>query len=517
MQGIYFDHSEAQAVEEFIGCLTLSKSTKSGGPEPFKLLPHGRKMVLNLEGWRRPDGRRLFRKAFFSMGRKQAKTQHVAAMALNALFRSRETQPEIYMAAKDRDQASICFDAARSMIERNEYLSSICQITPSKKEIRCIPNGGIIKALSSEGKGKHGYNPTMVVIDEFHSWGPAEKELYDALTTGSKTRMEPLIVIITTAGTDKESLCGREYEYAKKVLSGEAEDPSYFPLIYEVPQDADFTDESLWPLAMPGLGYLCHLEDFREELAAAKLRPDEQNKFRRLYLNQWTSSESQWVSMKDWESCRSDFTDEDLIGKPCYGGLDLGATRDLTAFCLFFPHINAVRCWGYIPSDGIDERCKRDGVFYNQWTKDGHIRITSGNATDNRAVVAHILELAEKYDIRGIAFDRWGASDTQRSLADAGLNVVQFGQGYASMSPAVKRAEILIYERALRQDGNPALRWCVDCVAVESDHAGNVRLRKPSVGVNSRRIDMAIAMVMAIGVSIIDEGPQESGFTVLEL
>ncbi len=268
--------------ETLIGGLTLTKATRSGGPEPFELLPHSRKLIANLLGWKRPDGRRLYRKAFASMGRKQAKTQTVAALVVAEFFLSQEKKQEIYMAAKDRDQASICFDAVADMIRASEDLLPLVTITESRKLIRHNESGSIIRALSSDGAGKHGYNPSLVVFDELHAWGIAEQELYDALTTGSKSRRNPLWVTITTAGSNQESICYREYQYAKRVASGEIQDESYFPLIYEVPIDADWTDQSLWPLALPTLGVLHDIRDYEEEFRQALARPEKQNTFRRL-------------------------------------------------------------------------------------------------------------------------------------------------------------------------------------------------------------------------------------------
>ena len=521
-----FDAIEARETEQFFANLTLTKSTRSGGPEPFQLLPHGKKIVLNALCWKREDGRRQYRRVFASMGRKQAKTQNIAGLAVHELFRSKEMQPEIYMAAKDRDQASICFDAAKSLIQGNDYLASLCQITASRKEIRCRHNGGIMRALSSEGAGKHGYNPSLVIIDEFHTWGAPEKELYDALTTGSKTRREPLVVIITTAGSDKETLCGKEYEYAKRILSGDVEDPSYLPIIYEVPPDgtvlpdgtvSDWTNRDLWHLAMPALGMLCSLDDFDEEFRQAIERPEEQNKFRRLYLNQWTSSETQWIPIEKWDACAvkpEDQITEDLLRSlPCWAGLDLGSTRDLTGLALCWPLPDGrmyLRVWGYIPGDDIHGRSRRDNVRYDLWAANGHILTTPGAVTDWRFAAAHVIRLRDEgYQLQAVAFDRWGARDTAREIEEASIPVVDFGQGYASMSPAVKRMEGLVFSGNLIHETSPAMRWCVDCSSTHEDPAGNKKIVKPPTNKNTRRVDLAQASVMAVGISVSCESVQD--------
>ena len=506
----WLDLSTVQLAETLIGGLTLTKATRSGGAEPFELLPHSRKLIVNLLGWKRADGRRLYRKCFASMGRKQAKTQTVAALVVAEFFLSSEKKQEIYMAAKDRDQASICFDAVADMIRASEDLFSLVTITESRKLIRHNESGSIIRALSSDGAGKHGYNPSLVVFDELHAWGIAEQELYDALTTGSKSRRNPLWVTITTAGSNQESICYREYQYAKRVASGEIQDESYFPLIYEVPIDADWTDQNLWPMALPTLGILHDIGDYEEEFKQALARPEKQNTFRRLYLNQWTSATTTWIPLRDWDECAGEFPD--LTNVPCYGGLDLAAVRDLTAFALCWPHEGKVyyRSWAYLPSKVVAEKTATDGVPYASWAQAGHIQLMPGNTVDWRYVVGHITQLAEEYNIQAIAYDRYGARDTAQQLQDAGLTVVVCGQGYVSMSPAAKRFEHLIYEQRLVHDGSPVLRWNIECCEIASDLAGNIKPVHPERHRETTRNDLVIACVMATGMSTISKPKDRS-------
>ena len=403
------------------------------------------------------------------------------------------------------------------MIVAAPDLEALVEITLSQRKIRHKETGSIIRVLSSDGKRKHGYNPSMVVFDELHAWGPAQAELYAALTTGSKSRKQPLRVIITTAGSDQETICYREYEYAKRVLSGEIVDESYLPLIYEVPAEADWTDQALWPKALPLLDTGHHsLADYDEEFRQAQARPDLQNQFRRLYLNQWTSAETQWIPIHHWDACASDSIDfENLRKYPCYGGLDLAAVHDLTAFSLCWPVGDKVyyKTWVYLPSDDLEGRSKRDGVPYAQWAADGHILLTPGTTTDWRYVVAHIKELAAEYKINSIAYDPWQARDTANELQDHGLKVVDFRQGFQSMSPACRRFEKLIYDRAAVHEGSPLIRWCVDCTQVIPDPAGNIKPVKPARNKNSKRIDPVITMTMATGIAILATPTPTTFFT----
>lgn len=504
----YFDRIRASLACEFAEAMTLTKCTQSGKPELLTLLPHGRRLIEHLYGWRRDDGSRLIRRVYFSFARKNAKTQYAAVIALLELFMGEEMSPEVYMAAKDRDQASICYQAAADMVRACPELDDASVVTASRKTIYNPANNGFIKALSSEGKSKHGLNPSALILDELHSWDAAEQELYDALTTGSAARRNPLTVIITTAGTNQESICYREYEYAKRVLGGMVKDETYLPIIYEVDRDADWTDESLWPLANPALGAIIDIQQLREARDKALALPSEQNKFRRLHLNQWTSSETAWIPLKTWDACKGEIPD--LSHVLCYCGLDLGATGDLTAFVQSWQVDGKVyvRPHFFLPGDGLSERSKRDNVRYDQWAADGLLNLTPGNVTDWRWVTQYVMRISSECNIAALAFDRYGARDVAGELKDGGLNVIDFGQGYISMSPPAKRLETLVLGGDLVHDGHPILRWNMDCCGVASDPAGNIKPIHPPRHRNSKRIDGVSALVMGLGVMLAAEGDE---------
>jgi len=307
MEGIYFDANIVALARVFARQLNLTSCTKSGQPEPLELLPHSLALVANLLGWKRPDGSRLYRKAYWSVARKNAKTQTLAFLALFMLFLDPEPEQRIYVAAKEREQAGLCFEAALAMIRTNPELDDLIRAIPSTKTLIHKETGSRIKALSAEGRSKHGLNPSMVIFDELHCWTAAQQELYDALTTGSGARREPLFCFITTAGTDEQSICYREYEYAKRVRSGQVVDETYLPLIWEVPKESDWTDEKNWDLANPAIDVIVNREELRSEFAKALAVPSEQNKFRRLKLNQWTNSETQWIPLAEWDACFEEF------------------------------------------------------------------------------------------------------------------------------------------------------------------------------------------------------------------
>jgi phage terminase large subunit-like protein len=519
---VFFDVDAVKRAVDFIECLTLTKSTRSQKPEPFKLLPHSLKIVSNVYGWRKPNGHRVIEKVFASFGRKQAKTQTAAAIATYEFFMGDEPMQEIYFAATAADQAAVCYKAVLDMILAEPTLAAACKITDSVRKIVNVQNGNELKVLSADGKKQHGLNPSLVIFDELHAWGAPEAELFDALTTGSMSRANPLWLTITTAGTDRETICGREYEYAKRVQSGEVTDPSYLPIIYEVPADADWTDKTLWPMALPLLQTGHHdISRYESEFQKALQQPSEQNKFRRLYLNQWTSAETQWIPIKIWDECAVEVPDEDLMGVPCWGGLDLGASNDFTAFTLAFKLADdrvVLRSWAYVPGSTLAERAKRDGMNYQSWVDRGWMRTTAGATTDYDEVFDHIEALAGRYDVQAIAFDRWRIKYIEKRAEEAGIKLIEWGQGFRDMSPAIEIFERLAYNQQIAHDGNAALRWNMDCSTVKSDPAGNKKLVKPPIYQRSKHIDMAVSAVMAVGASMLIEGeydPYANGATAV--
>jgi phage terminase large subunit-like protein len=515
LSGVYFDARVADHIERFASIVKLTKGTKSGRVEPFRLLPHQRKWLVNLLGWKRPDGTRLYRQTYFSQARKNSKTYTAAFLSLYLLTCDDEVGPEIYMSAKSLDQAAICYSAARDIVMASEELSDCLTIVPYKKRIINRANNGEIIVLSAEGKTKHGHNPSTVIFDELHVWGPAERELYAALTTGSVARRQPLFAFLTTAGDDHHSLCREEYDYSKRLLSGDATNPSYLPMIYEVPTDADWRDESLWHLANPSLGEIVTIESLREAALKAKDSPARENEFRRLHLNQWVQHESPWIALERWDECAGD--DKPAPGDICYAGLDLSGTTDLSALAMVFPRPNnrlIVRVIVWVPDFEIRERSARDRVDYATWIRDGWIKTTKEGlrAINARELTADVLEILSPYDVRMLAYDRYGAGPVIADLTTAGVRCVDYGQGYVSMSYPTKELERRILNHELVHDGNPVLRWNVACVTLSTDAAGNVKPVKPDRLKYTKRIDGVVALIMAI--AMIEK--QDDGSSVYE-
>jgi phage terminase large subunit-like protein len=492
----WFDERAATgAVRFFERLLVQSKGEWAG--QPFRLMPWQRDQIIwPLFGWKRADGSRKYRLAYIEIPRKNGKSTLAAGIALLLLFADGEPGAEVYSAAADRDQAGIVFSEAKAMTEDSPILAQRAQVY--KGSIVVEESRSFYRVLSADAFTKHGLNAHGVVFDELHA--QPTRDLWDVLTTSVGARRQPMMIAITTAGYDRTSICWEQHEYARQVLEGIIEDPSFFAFIAAADAADDWTAEATWRKANPGLGTTVKLDYLRQECERAKASPAYQNTFRRLHLNQWTSQETRWIPMDRWRECGQAVRADDLAGRPCYGGLDLASTTDLAALGLVFPPIEEsepyqVLCRFWAPAENIIERARRDRVPYDAWARDGYLRATEGNVIDYATITADIEELGQVYNIREIAFDRWGAVQMSQQLTAAGFEMIPFGQGFASMSAPAKEFMRLILDGKLAHGGHPILTWMADNVMVVQDAAGNV---KPDKKKSRERIDGIVATIMAL-------------------
>ena len=334
------------------------------------------------------------------------------------------------------------------------------------------------------------------------------RELFDVMTKGSgDARLQPLYFLITTAGTDRNSICFEQHQKAVDILEGRKIDNTFYPVIYGIEDNSDWSDEKNWYKANPSLGYTIDIEKVRNAYVSAKENPAEENVFRQLRLNQWVKQSTRWMPMDIWDECAFEVNPDELIGRECYAGLDLSSTSDITAFVMVFPPRNSeekymILPYFWIPEDNMKLRVRRDHVPYDVWEQRGFLNTTEGNVIHYDFIEKFIDELGNKYHIKQIAFDRWGATQMVQDLEGMGFEVVPFGQGYKDMSPPTKELMKLTLEKKIAHGGHPALRWMLDNVFVRQDPAGNIKMDKQK---STEKIDGAIALVMALDRAIRNE------------
>ena len=497
----HYDKSAADYAVDFIQCLCHTKGTWAG--KEFKLLPWQEQIVRDIFGILKPNGYRQFNFAYAEIPKKNGKSELAAAVALLLTCADNEERAEVYGCAADRQQASIVFEVAADMIRMCPSLSKRCRILSATKRIVYVPTNSFYQVLSAEAYSKHGFNIHGVVFDELHT--QPNRKLFDVMTKGSgDARMQPLFFLITTAGTDTKSICYETHQKALDLLEGRKTDPTFYPVIYGADDDDDWTDPKVWKKANPSLGTTIGMDKVKAACVSAMENPAEENAFRQLRLNQWVKQVIRWMPMEKWDACRATIDEEELEGRVCYGGLDLSSTTDLTAFSLVFPPRDEeepyiVLPYFWVPEETLDLRIRRDHVPYDLWARQGFINTTEGNVIHYGFIEKFIEDLGERFNIREIAYDRWGATQISQDLEGAGFTVVPMGQGFASMSPPTKELMNLVLQKRFVHSGHPVLRWNMDNICIRTDPAGNIKADKSK---STEKIDGAIATIMALDRAI---------------
>lgn len=481
-----------RSVDFFRDALKLTSGRAAG--KPFELQPWQRDFVATLFGWQRADGTRRYREALFFVPRKNGKTESGAGLALYTLCCDRENKPEVYSAAKTRDQASRVYEPAAIMVRNSPMLASRLRIVESQKRVVFPQNNGYYCAISADAATSHGKNPHAVLFDELHT--QPNRNLYDGLKSGMGARQQPMFVSMTTAGYDRHSICYEVWKHACNVRGGIIRDPHFLPLLYQIEEGDDWTSEDVWKRCNPNLGVTVSIEFLREEFERAKSSPAYENTFRNLYLNQWTEQAIRWIPMEAWDECGAEELPS-FDGEPCWIGLDLSSTRDVTAAVLAFRWRGgiAIKPHFWIPADGAELAERRDRVPYRQWSKDGLVTLTPGSAVDYGVVRADINRLSYRHSVQEIAMDPWNAEHMiQQFDKEDGFNVCVVRQQMAGMSAPSKLFEVLVSKRQLHHGGNPVLRWMASNVTVERDANDNIR---PVKDKSTGRIDGIVAAIMA--------------------
>ena len=502
-----FSERKANRVTGFIDCLKHTKGEFHG--KPFLLLPWQKQAVSDVFGTVRENdtSARQYSSAYIEIPKKNGKSELGAALALNMLVNDDEWKAEVYSCASDRQQAAIVFDVAVDMVKQSPALSRRIKIIPSTRRMVFQPTGSIYQVLSSEVATKHGLNVSACIFDELHT--QPTRALYDVMTQGSgDARKQPLWIFLTTAGTDRNSICWEVHQKAIDILEGRKTDPRFYPVVFGLPDDADWQDEQNWYKVNPSLDHTIALDKVQDAFRKALETPADENMFRQLRLNQWVKQSVRWMPMDRWDECGGIVTEEEFEGRECYAGLDLSSTTDLTTLVLMFPPLDDEEPFSalpffWLPEDTIPLRVRRDHVMYDQWEKLGYILTTEGNVVHYGFIEQFVVRLGERFNIREIAYDRWNATMMVQSLEDDGFTMVPFGQGFKDMSPPTKELMRLVLERRLNHGGHPVLRWNMDNAYVRTDPAGNLKIDKEK---STEKVDGAVALVMALDRAMKHQG-----------
>lgn len=518
-RGLHFDVGEADRWFRFFEIAA-----------PFALLPFQRFIIGSLKGWYKGSHRR-FKTAYIEMGKGCGKSPVAGGLALGGVAIEDDPDPEVYCAAATRDQANISFRYAKTMAEDSEHIKEILDI--KAHHITCPDTRGILRPVSSEGRGLDGKRVSLAVIDELHQHPDAT--VVDKMRAGLKNRLNGLIFEITNSGYDRNSVCFHHHQYSIDVLQGKVEDDEWFAYVCAV-DDEDVLDSTgqfslsklaenpaVWVKANPGLGTILPKAYLEGRVREALGMPSRQSEVLRFNFCVWVSTSKVWIPDEVWTACGAEDRNlhEELRNQPCFGGLDLARSRDLSCLALAFPPHGERRHWAYLEYYWIDEgtaqeRSLRDRAPYSLWIRQGVLRATEGNVTDFRFIKADILELAAEYQIAAVTYDRTFAAQLITELGEEGLHMIPWAQTPWNMEAAISEVERQVFGKLMVHSQNPITRWCVGNVTLRGDVNGNRAIDKQR---SKEKVDGATAIVNAVGWAIRAEPSEEyyQGSGVLSL
>ena len=515
----YFNPGAGLKVVKFFEFLRHSKGQWAG--QVFKLSPWQQFVVYVVFGWlRREDKSRRFQYVYLEVARKNGKTTLIAGLGLYLLDGDGEPGAEIYSVATKHDQAMISHSEATRMVKSSALLRDHIRIYRNNLHVESTASK--FEPVGRDTSTLDGLNVHGALIDELHVH--KTRDAWDVMDTATGARLQPLMIAITTAGFDKQSICWEQHSYTERILTGVdhpdvgVTDDTYFGIIYTLDEGEEegWDNEDIWVKANPNIDIMPTIrKDLKKKAKKAFELPSERNAFLRKHLDIWTESETLWITPELWKACGGAVDSEALRGRICYAGLDLSTNKDITAFVMVFPpeaeeDPYRILCRFFIPQDNMEIRVRRDRVQYDVWVRAGYITATPGNVIDYHFVVKQIEQDLKQYDIREIAYDRWGATKIMQDLQDLGFDdpteiddpirsLVRFGQGYASMSPPMKALERMILAQEIAHGGNPVLAWMASNVVASEDPAENI---KPNKEKSRERIDGIVALIMGLDRSI---------------
>jgi phage terminase large subunit-like protein len=506
-KGCYFDMQAADRVRYFFErFLRHSKGEFAG--KKFELLPwQWENVIAPAFGWKCADGTRRFRKVGVAVPKKNGKSTLLSGVGLYMLAGDSEPGAEIYSAAADRDQASIIYNEAANMVEASPALSKYLAVLRSRNKIDFPSTRSVYKSLSADVPTKDGLNIHCLLFDELHT--QKTSDLWDTLRYGGIARRQPLLFWITTAGKDRNTLCGIQWAYARGIQESRIIDTEFLPYICETDEDADWTKEETWKVANPSYGITLSARDFISDCKEAENSVITENNFKRYRLNMWTRQDRRWIPLNKWDANTIEVDLESLKKYPCYIGLDLASTSDLCSASLVFKkrkkdvdELIAVPYY-WLPEESLLRRRQVENLTkLDVWADDGYIKLTSGGVADYKQIRADLNSIADQFDVKFICIDPWNATQLATDLLDDGFKVEFVRQGYTTISAAAKEFEKRIINGTLYHTGNPVFTWQIGNVAIEEDASGNI---KPSKKLSSEKIDGVTATITAIAKIIEDQ------------
>lgn len=511
-RGLRFDEAAAShAIEFFPRFLTHIEAPHAG--QPFTLAPWQQFVIGSVFGWKGPDGFRRFRTAYVETGKGNGKTPLVGGVLLYALAADGEDGAEVYCAAVTRDQAKIMFADAKKMAEASPALARHLDI--GENNIADLATRSFLRPVSSEGRSLDGKRVHVAGIDEIHEH--PSSLVVDKMRAGTKGRRQALIFEITNAGYDRLSVCWQHHDFSAKVLERVVEQDSWFAYVcqldpceacraegYTQPNEGcvycdAWTDARAWPKANPNLDVSITRKYLREQIEEAQGMPAKRDIVLRLNLCVWTTRFTAWIPADRWRACSARIEDDDLIGVPCFAGLDLGQSDDFSALVLSFLLPDgrvATRARYWIPEATLRKRPERP---YGVWQRADALVVTDGEITDYDLVEADVAEWCARYGVQRLAYDKRFAEQMRLHLEGKGITCVDMPQGY-QLNEAIGTISDRVKKGQLCHGGDPVMAWMVSNVVLRRGTRGEVRFDKERA---ADKIDGPVAHAMGMALAIV--------------
>lgn len=481
--------------------------------EGYCRIPEGRDVgkPVRLRAWQQEELRRIYdnphgtRRAILSFGRKNGKTALSSFILLLHLC-GPEARPnsQLYSAAQSREQAAILFALAAKIVRMSPELSSVVVVRDTAKQLACQELGTLYRALSAEASTAYGLSPVLIIHDELGQVKGPRSELYEALETATGAQDDPLSIVISTQAPTDADLLSLLIEDG---LSGQ--DPRVVVSLHTAPMDADPFSEAAIKAANPAYGDFQNPVETMAMAEDARRMPSREAEYRNLILNQRVDMNAPFISRRAWTDCGGPIVPS-FDGLPVFCGLDLSEVSDLTALVCVAPvdGVWHVKPTFWLPGHNLSDKARADRVPYDVWAKDGWLNTTPGKTVDYEFVAGFIWNLCQAQDVRKIAFDRWNWRHFKPWLLKAGFDesqlegdaaiFEQMGQGFQSMSPALRDLESAILNQRIAHGGHPVLTMCASNATVQADPAGNRKLSKIK---SHGRIDGMVSLAMAMSVA----------------
>ena len=477
-------------------------------------------MLRDVFGTLRPDGLRQFQTAYVEIPKKNFKTTTAAGIALKALYDDTPNGAHVYSAGPTREQAGYIYRIASEMIDQCPRLQKVdgkpVKRYPRDKRIYIPTRDSFYQALSSDASYNDGINPSVAVIDEIHRH--KNGDLIAVIDEGVAMRENPLVVMLTTAGETRAGFAWEWHEYARKVSERIIDDPAFYAVIYGAPDEADPWDEATWIACNPAIASgIMSIDKVRDKARKAKGIPSAELDFRRLRLNQWLSNTHKWLNRVHWDQCGGLMPrPEQLKGRVCYGGIDLGESDDFSAFVLVFPWDGGegydIVAHLYLPEQALGKRKDIEGQL-RAWARAGFITTVPGDVMDHGRIEADVRDAADRYELREVGFDPWKMKQMSARLSEEGLPMAACKMSPQTMSEPCRWLEVLLAKRLINHGGHPVLRWMADNAVVRRDASGNIR---PDKDKSASKIDGITALVVALERAMVQQPEADVQFVAFD-